>query len=422
MSRKEAHRARVMRELVAGRIGLREAAGVMRVCYRQAKRIRKRFLKKDIEGLIHGNRGRRPANAMESSLRDRIFDLHEENYFDFNDTHFTEKLEECEGIVTSRETVRQILRARGTKAKRRRRPPRHRRRRPPKERKGVMVQWDGSPHHWFGPNNPPCCLLNVVDDADNDLLAGLFVPAESSEGYLRLVAMLLERHGIPLSSYHDRHTTLTRTDDYWSIEEQLQGFQYPTHVGRVLEELGIESIKAGSPQAKGRVERKNGILQDRMIPEMRLKGIQDIQTANEWLKNEYMKHHNARFTKKAAKEGSAFTPISKEQIYHTVSFAYEATVGNDNCVRLGGLIIDIPPGKNGRSFAKKKVLVRQHLDGKWTVWLNKEKIAKHAATEFKEPVRSWKRRNSKPNSRAKEALQVYIASKPAPPQRGHFPF
>ncbi len=421
LSRKEAHRARVMRELVAGRIALREAAGVMRVCYRQAKRIRKRFLKKDIEGLVHGNRGRTPANAMESSLRDRIFDLHEENYFDFNDTHFTEMLEEREGIVASRETVRQILRGRGTKAKRRRRPPQHRRRRPPKERKGIMVQWDGSPHHWFGPNNPPCCLLNVVDDADGELLAGLFVPTEGSEGYLRLLAMMLKRHGIPLSVYQDRHTSLIRSDNYWSIEEQLQGFQYPTHVGRVLEELGIEIIPANSAPAKGRIERKNGVHQDRMIAEMRLQGIQDIETANKWLEEIYMNRHNKRFAKKAAKEGSAFTPISKEQILHTVSFAYEAVVGNDNCVRLGGLTIDIPPGKNGRSFAKKKVLVRQHLDGKWTVWLHREKIAKHTATEFKEPVRSWKRRDSKPTSRAKEALQVYIASKPAPPQRGHFP-
>ena len=422
LSRKEAHRARVMKEVVGGGIALGEAARVMRVCYRQARRIRKRFLKRDLEGLVHGNRGRTPANVIDPSVRDRILSLHEDKYYDFNDTHFTEMLKEFEGITVSRESVRQILRACGKKAKRRRRPPRHRRRRPRKEMKGIMVQWDGSPHPWFGDDNPPCCLLSAVDDADGELLACLFVPAEGSEGYLRLLAMMLERHGIPLSVYQDHHTSLMRSDDYWSLEEQLQGFQYPTHVGRVLEELGVDIIPANSAPAKGRIERKNGVNQDRMIAEMRLGGIQDIEIANKWLEEVYMNRHNKRFARKAAKEGSAFIPISREQIHHTVSFAYEAVVGNDNCIRLGGLTIDIPPGKNGRSYARGKALVHQHLDGTWTVWLHKQKIADHTTTKFKEPVRSWKRRNSKPTSRAKEALQVYIASKPAPPQRGHFPF
>ncbi len=420
LSRKEIHRAWVVRELVSGDLRLQEAALLMKVSERQAKRIRARFVLEDLAGLVHGNRGRRPSNILPASLRETILRLHHERYSDFNDTHFTEMLQSEEDISVSRETVRKLLRASGNKAKRRRKPPRHRARRRPKEKAGMMVQWDGSPHHWFGEDQPPCCLMAAVDDAEGTLLAAFFVAAESSEAYLRLLEKILIHHGIPASIYHDRHSSLVRVDDHWSQEEQLQGFQFPTHVGRVLEELGIESIAALSPQAKGRIERRFGVLQDRLIPEMRLANIQDMATANLWLQNHYIDRYNSRFARKAAKPGSLFTPISKEQIHHYVGFAYEAHVANDNCVRLGGLMIDIPPGKKGRSHAKRKVLVRQHLDGTWTVWLGKHKIAQHPATEFRQPVRSWKKRIGRQHGKAKEAFQVYIASKPAPPKKGTF--
>lgn len=422
LSQKEAHRARVMREVEASNLRLKDAALVMRVSERQVKRIKARFLKEDLAGLVHRNRGRTPPNAISDSLKAKILSLHEEEYFDFNDTHYTEMLAEHEGILVSRETVRKLLRGAKKAPKRKRKPPRHRSRRVPKDQKGEMAQWDGSPHHWFGEDRPPCCLMGAVDDATGELLSAFFVPAESSEAYLRLLEMMLRRHGIPQAIYHDRHSSLVRVDDYWSQEEQLQGYQFPTHVGRVLEELGIESIPAGSPQAKGRVERKFGVSQDRLIPEMRREGIQDMDTANAWLEAGAIDRHNTRFAKEPAQPESLFVQISKQEIHHRVCFAYEAVVGNDNCIRLGGLMIDVPAGKQGRSYAKSKVLVRQHLDGTWTVWLGKEKIADHPATEFREPVRSWKRRQAKQYGRAKEAFQVYIASKPAPPQRGHFPF
>ncbi|MEE8432760.1 MAG: ISNCY family transposase [Candidatus Desulfatibia sp.] len=420
LSQKEAHRARVMREVVTGSLRLKDAAFLMRVSDRQAKRIKARFLKEDLAGLVHRNRGRSSFNALSGSVKDKILSLHEEEYFDFNDTHYTEMLAENEEIFVSRETVRQLLRGAKRPPKRKRKPRRHRSRRVAKEQKGEMVQWDGSPHRWFGMDSPPCCLMGAVDDATGALLAALFIPAESSEAYLRLLEMMLRRHGAPQSIYQDRHSALVRGDDHWSQEEQLQGYQFPTHVGRVLEELSIESIPAYSPQAKGRVERRFGVLQDRLIAEMRQKGIQDINTANAWLKTEYIDRYNARFAKKAGKKGSLFVPISKRQVHHRVCYAYEAVVGNDNCIRLGGLMIDVPPGKQGRSYAKRKVFVRQHLDGTWTVWLDKQKIATHPQTEFREPVRSWKRRKAKQHGRAKEAFQVYIASKPAPPQKGTF--
>lgn len=422
MSSKELQRVRVMERVIGGALTLVEASEYLGLSYRHGKRLKANYRKNGPVGLIHGNRGRSPANSLDKNRGEKILNLSGSKYADSNDIHFTEMLEEREGIIVSRETVRKIRRSSGQKAKRKRRPAKHRSRRPRKACQGMLVQWDGSPHRWFGDSHSPCCLLIAVDDADGKLLAAIFLPEETSEGYLRLLNKLLSRHGIPMAIYHDRHTIFVRTDESWTIEEQMMGRQYPTHVGRVLEELNICSVQAYSPQAKGRVERSFGTLQDRLIAELALEGISDMKEANKWLTKVFIRCYNRRFAKKPESSTSAFRKISKPDIYHVVSYAYEAVVGNDNCVRLGGLVIDIPKPKRRMSFAKKKVLVRHHLDGKWTVWAGDNKIASHKSTPFKEPVRSWKIR--KPNERryGKHALQVYIASKPAAPSRGHIPF
>lgn len=424
MSGEESRRVRVMEHVMAGKVTLKAATEFLEVGYRQAKRIKSRYKEFGLSGLVHGNRGRRPPNAFDERTRGEIVELHQRIYFDSNDTHFTELLREREDIRIGRESVRKFLRTAGIKPKRRRRPPRHHSRRPRKEQYGIMAIWDGSPHNWFGSDHLPCCLMASVDDATGKLLGALFVPAEASAGYLRLLDMMLREHGAPLCIYHDRHSSLVRCDDYWSLEEQLRGVQYPTHVGLVMEQIGIVSIPANSPQAKGRVERRFGVLQDRMIVELRLAGIKDVETANHWLKDVFIKRYNKRFAVSAAKSGSAFRDISKKDIYNMVAFNYEATVGNDNCIRLGGLIIDIPPGEKNKSFAKLTVIVKQHIDGGWTVWYKDQIIAKHPSTDFLEPVRQWKRRanHSKSHIRAiKEMSQVYIASKPLSSSGGHFP-
>lgn len=413
VSQKEAHRANVLQQVDLQSLSLKEAAEIMQVSYRQARRLFKRWGEDGLEGLAHRNRGRPVEHAFAVEDEAIILALHEQAYASCNDTHFTELLAEREGIVVSREKVRQILRAAGKPPKRKRRTKKHHARRPRKSQAGQMMQWDGSPHHWFGHERPACCLMAAVDDAGSKLLAALFAPAESSLAYLRLLDMVLRRHGIPLSAYQDRHRALTRADDYWSVEEQLRGEQYPTHVGRVLEELQITPISALSPQAKGRVERCFGVQQDRLIAEMELDGITDIEQANPWLEAVYIDRHNKRFAIAADEPGHAFRKISKQKRYETIAFAYEATVGNDNCVRLGGMTIDVPPGKGRRSFARVKVLVKQHLDGCWSVNLGEQVIAKHEATPLVEPVRSWKRRKSGGLKRGRSMMQVYINSKPA---------
>jgi transposase len=420
LSMKEQRRHDVLARVAARDLTLKQASLALGLSCRQAKRVKRRYLSEGLKGLAHQNRGRAPSNTLPRTLREKVVRLFEERYQGTNDTHFTELLQSREGVTISRESVRRLLRGAGWPAKRRHMPPKHRRRRPRMEAMGMMAQWDGSPHRWFGMEKDPCCLMCAVDDAVGKILGALFIVEESSAGYLRLLDMILRRHGIPMSVYHDRHSTLVRTDDYWSLEEQLLGYQYPTHVGRVLQELGIRSIPAYSPQAKGRIERGFGVLQDRMLQEMRLDAITDMETANRWLEDVFIDRYNARFGLPASNTVAVFRKISAHERHQKIGFAYEATVGNDNCVRLGGLMIDIQAGVNRRSFARCKVLVRQHLDGTWSVWHEGLLIASHDATEFREPVRTWKRKHGNSNAKAKDALQVYMSSKPAPLPEGTF--
>lgn len=169
---------------------------------------------------------------------------------------------------------------------------------------------------------------------------------EDAVGYLKLLDMVLRRRGIPAAVYQDRHSALHRNDNHWSHEEELAGIRFPTHIGRVLQELAIEPIPAFSPQAKGRIERQGGTFQDRLIAEMDLAGITEIDQAKEWLETTFLPRFNSRFAKSPEQPGSVFRKISAAQRYLKACFAYEATVANDNAVRLGGLIIDIPPGPN----------------------------------------------------------------------------
>ncbi len=244
----------------------------MQVSYRHAKRLKGVASRDGPAGLVHGNTGRRPINAIAMELRQKIVELSRTNYASFNDTHFTEKLLSVEGIRISRETVRTTRREAGILPKRRRRPPRHRSRRARRPQEGMMVLWDGSAHQWFGQGHSPCCLVAAIDDATSRCLAARFFPFESSEAYLWLLHQMVTAHGIPLSIYQDRHSCLKRNDPHWTLEEQLRGRQDPTQVGWALEELSIEPIYALSPQAKGRIERLFGTLQDRLIAELQRAG------------------------------------------------------------------------------------------------------------------------------------------------------
>ena len=410
MSSKELTRLRVLGGVVEGHLALRDAAQALGLSRRPARRLLRRLREQGPEALVHGNRGRPPSNRTPDELREQILGWVEDRYTGFNDTHLAEILAEREGLTIGRETLRSILRAAGHRPKRRRRPRRHHRRRERSPAKGLMILWDGSPHRWLGDDKPPITLMAAVDDADGELIAAFFAPQETSETYLRLLGAVLRRRGVPAAVYQDRHSALRRSDENWSLEEQLAGRQRPTQVGQALEDLGIQPIFALSPQAKGRVERLFGVLQDRLLAEMRLDRIHTLEDANRYLQERWIRRYNRRFKKKPRSRDHAYRSRRGLDLHKILAFRYPAVVSNDNAVRLGGLTLDVPPGPRGRSYAKARVEVRQHLDGAWTVYHQDQVIAQAPASPVAEPMRYLKRRPArhKRARAAREEIFVYL--------------
>lgn len=387
MSQTDLKRWHLLSSVLERKFTLKEATPALGVSYRQAKRLKKAVAREGPKALIHKNRGRFPANRLPAGLCARVLELVTTTYGQFNDTHCAEMLARREGITLSRETIRRMRRAQGIKPKRKRRPRQHYKRRIRKELTGMMLLWDGSPHLWFGPSTDPCCLMAAIDDADGQVLHAFFDPSETTLAYLKLLQGIIPRYGIPASIYMDRHSALFRTDDHWSLEEQLQNHQNPTQVGMALADLGIEAIPAFSPQAKGRVERAFGTLQDRLMAELDLMKIRTIEDANRFLPS-FLQHYNQRFGKTPAQSGSAFRRLPKNlDLEAILSIRYPATVGNDNTIRLGGIVLDLPPGPKNRSWAKCRVEARQTLDGSWRVFYQNARIASFLPTPLREPAR-----------------------------------
>ena len=409
LSEKQLQRFRVVGLVESGRMNLEEAAVKIGVSYRQARRICKRVREKGAQGLLHGNAGHSPQHRISDSLRKSILELSCQKYGAFNDRHFWEQLLEQEGITLGRETVRKIRREVGILPKRKRRAARHRKRRERKAQEGWMVLWDGSPHPWFGPDFPPCCLIAAIDDATGAILAARFFLFEGTEGYLWLLREIVTRYGIPVSIYQDRHGSLKRNDDHWTLEEELAGRQEPTQVGQALRALGIQPIFALSAQAKGRIERLFGTLQDRLGAELELAQVTTIQQGNDLLPA-FIRRFNRRFAIAPRQSEKAWRSVPKTlDVDRAISFHYPAKVGLDNTVRLGELLLDIPPGPLGRSYAKARVEVRQLLNGSWKVYYQDRLIAKHPSTALQEPIRALRRKRSK-GAGARSYTWVYQAS------------
>jgi transposase len=412
MSQRERQRFHLLQLVIQGALSLVKAAAAMKISYRHAKRLAARFRQNGAAGLIHGNRGRPAANRLPTALREKILALSAQPYRRFNDSHFAEQLATIEQITVSRETVRKLRRAAGMTPKRPRRAKRHFKRRPRKPQEGLMLIWDGSPHPWFGKDQDPCCLMAALDDATGKLLVAFFLPTECSWGYLSLLQRILTNYGLPCSIYQDQHSCLKRNDHHWSLEEELAGHQDPTQVGAVLAELGIQPLFALTPQAKGRIERLFGVLQDRLVAELDRHGIRSLAPANDFLQNYFIADFNRRFARPATESTAAWRKApTAPQLQRIISFRYPAVVANDNCLRLHGQIIDIPPGPGGRSYAHARVEARQLLDGSYQVFYQGRLIAKTDPKPIREPIYTKARRKYTTRTQLVEKT-VYLSSLP----------
>lgn len=394
VSQREIHRIHVVRLTIEGRETVGRGAKLLGICARQMKRLRRKMKERGVEGLLHGNRGKAPWNKTVSEKIKQVVELARGRYRGFNDTHLTEKLKEKEKIALSRPTVRTILRQAGIAAVRKRGVKRHYKRRERRVQEGELLLWDGSPHHWFGKQAGPCNLTAVIDDATGALLHGVFTLEEDAQSYLLCLRAILLEKGIPLGLYMDRHGIFRRNDDHWSLQEQLAGEQTPTQVGQALRELGIEAIFALSPQAKGRVERLFNTLQDRLVQELKLAAISTPHQATGFLNGAFKADFNARFAKPARERQAAWRPLPKGvDVDRICSFRYQATVGNDNTVRLGGIILDIPPGPRHRGYAKVRVEVRHLLDGRWRVYGKDQLLLETTPPIVQASLRTLRRRH-----------------------------
>lgn len=370
MTRNERIRLDVLTRLQLGAITAEAAASGLRVSPRQLYRLQARLRAEGAAGLVHASRGRVAANRIPDDLRERVVRLAREQYLGLNTSHLHDLLAEREGIVLSRASLRRILTEHGVLASRRpRRRNRHRLRRDRMPQEGILLQVDGSSHHWFGKEHPRVTLLAAIDDATSKVVAAVFREQEDAQGYLLLLEQIVRSAGCPLELYHDRHGIFEQNAPRpWTLEEEFRGRQDPTEVTRALEDLGILSIAAHSPQAKGRIERLWGTWQDRLVAELRLAAITDIASANAFLPA-YIERHNARFSEPAAEPGLAYRPVpAGVDLDRVLSFHLERRVAPDNTVRFENRFLQLPPGPWGRSYAGAKVAVHLHIDGRVSVW------------------------------------------------------
>lgn len=372
LTMKDEKRLEVIERVFRGELTVVEAALVLGVSERQCYRVKARVSKAGAKGVIHGNRGRSCKHKIKEKMVKRIMELARGKYKDFNDHHLTEKLQSEEKITLCREKLRQLLRAHGIASPRKRRGIKHRSRRERRAAEGMMLQVDGSPHDWLQGRGPRLCLLGAIDDATGKVMRAFFEEAESSWAYFKLFSQIFNQHGLPQSIYSDCHSVFW-TDREPTLDEQLINKRPTTEVGRGLEELGVTLILAGSPQAKGRIERLWGTFQDRLVSELRLARAKTKPQAQTVLER-YLPVHNRRFSKPAANALPAWRKVGSLQIEQALCFKERRTVAKDNTITFGGTVFQIPKKSPLRSHANKRIDVHVLLDGAVELFYQNEKI------------------------------------------------
>ena len=355
MSMRELKRLKVVQEAIDGHITQNEAALMLGLSERQVRRVVRAVREEGDRGVIHKSRGLPSNRRMPDHVKEKALLLYQGKYPDFGPTLASEKLLEADGLRVSDETLRIWLIENGLWKKRRKRSA-HRQWRPRKECFGEMVQMDGSHHDWLEGRGPQLVLMGYIDDATNTTFArfheyeGTLPAMDSFKRYVR-------KYGLPLSVYLDRHTTY-KSPRKLTPEEELAGIAEPmSEFERALKELGVEVIHAHSPQAKGRIERLFGVLQDRLIKEMRLRGIKTKDEANEFLK-EYLPGYNQRFNLCPANDTDVHVRLPKRfNLDKYLCIKTERTVRNDNTVAHNGKLYQVEEDAKSR-----KVTVEERID------------------------------------------------------------
>lgn len=365
MSRKERERLVAVEQVKQGQLSQTEAAVRLGISVRQVRRSLRRYEEGGAEGLVHRSRGQPSGRRIGSEVRERAVCALRERYWDFGPTLAAEKLAEHEGMVVSRETVRQWQMAEGLWEPRRRKV-KHRRQRPRRECAGELVQMDTSEHRWLeGRREHEPVLINMIDDATGQVYMAFF-DTDSTETNMRMLRDYIRRFGRPLAIYADKASHFW-TDREPDVEEQLDGRRAETQIGRALRELDIQYIPAHSPQAKGRVERSFGTLQDRLVKELRLQGITTLEAANEYLQRHFLPDYNRQFAKSPSDVANVHRSAEGYDLDAICSYQETRVVQNDYTIRYCHTTYQIDPRAAQPGLRRGRVTVQVRLDG--TLWL-----------------------------------------------------
>ena len=400
MSQKELKRLYIIRKAIDKHLKQRQAAEVLGLSQRQIRRLVKRVREESDKGIIHRSRGRQSHRAIPEKIKSKAFSLCRGIYAGFNPTFASEKLFERNKIKISRETLRQWFIAKGLSYDKRKARP-HRKWRERKHHCGQMVQMDGSHHDWFEGRSPECVLMGYIDDATSRVYARFYghegtMPAMGS---FKLYAL---KYGLPQSLYLDRHSTYKGTKKP-TIEDELLNRESLSQFGRALEELGVQLIHAQSAPAKGRVERLFKTFQDRLIKEMRLRGVKSIAEGNEFL-NHYLPVFNRRFNIAPLENEDLHCPLPKGiDLDKILSVKTQRALRNDFTVAHEGKLYQVED-----NIRSKEVVVEERINGALFI------TYRDRALRYKQIVVRPKKTKENPDK-----LDISVKKEPYTPARDH---
>ncbi|MBA3536853.1 MAG: ISNCY family transposase [Tatlockia sp.] len=379
MSNKELKRKAILERVMCGKMGLKDASILMEVSYRQAKRIKQRYLLSKDKGLLHGNRGKCPKNAISKEFKQEIISLYQQKYLGFGPTFAAEKLEEDDNISINAETLRLWLKNEGLWCRKRK----HKVYRERRERRacfGDLLQIDGSIHAWFSDDRKDC-LLNMVDDATG-LTMALLDTGETTKILLTVLKKWIIKYGVPKAVYVDLKSVYVGSKQWMNKydDDANEGFSVFQRVCRLL---GIEIIRAYSAQAKGRVERKHAVFQDRLVKEITLYALKTIDQVNNHLENKFLDTINSKF----AKSPRSLTNSHKEyplleDIDSIICWSYIRKLRNDWTIRFKNKYYQVEKVHLEMLKPEEEINIKIYLDDSMRFWFKNDELS-YRLLEFK---------------------------------------
>lgn len=367
----------------SGDLSLVKAAELLGLSYRQAKRIWARYQELGDGGLRHRLRGLASNRQVAAGRKERSLELYREKYVGYGPTLAAECLELEDGLAVPASTLRMWLSAAGLWQGERRRKL-HRRRRARREHYGELLQMDGSHHDWFDGRRGWAVLMVMIDDARGEIFARFF-ENESWHSAATTFRRYTQRQGLPRALYVDRHS-IYRAEWDPTPDEILAGIEPKTQFGRAMSELDVELIRAHSPQAKGRVERVNRTLQDRLVKELKRVGISDLESANAYLEETYLRRFNQQFGRPAAKGADLHREVPDERLLRVLSLQEDRVVQNDWTVRWHNRFLQLPRTTAEHVQPGDSLVVSEQLDGRRRIFVGDQELAWSAVEDGAPPV------------------------------------